>query len=98
MDHKMSRSPWVIHYDGSSCNGCDIEVLASLTPLFEAERFDVVTTGNPKHADIILVTVSVNDQNLPVVRQIYNRCSSPSAWWHAVSARARAACSAMPTT
>ena len=34
MDHKMSRSPWVIHYDGSSCNGCDIEVLASLTPLF----------------------------------------------------------------
>ena len=21
-----SKSPWVIHYDGSSCNGCDIEV------------------------------------------------------------------------
>ena len=52
MDHKMSRSPWVIHYDGSSCNGCDIEVLASLTPLFDAERFGVVNTGNPKHADI----------------------------------------------
>lgn len=47
MDHKMSRSPWVIHYDGSSCNGCDIEVLASLTPLFDAERFGVVNTGNP---------------------------------------------------
>ena len=56
MDHKMSRSPWVIHYDGSSCNGCDIEVLASLTPLFDAERFGVVNTGNPKHADIFLVT------------------------------------------
>ena len=71
MDHKMSRSPWVIHYDGSSCNGCDIEVLASLTPLFDAERFGVVNTGNPKHADIFLVTGSVNAQNLPVVRQIY---------------------------
>ena len=47
MDHKMSRSPWVIHYDGWSCNGCDIEVLASLTPLFDAERFGVVNTGNP---------------------------------------------------
>ena len=58
MDHKMSRSPWVIHYDGSSCNGCDIEVLASLTPLFDAERFGVVNTGNPKHADIFLVTGS----------------------------------------
>ena len=73
MDHKMSRSPWVIHYDGSSCNGCDIEVLASLTPLFDAERFGVVNTGNPKHADIFLVTGSVNAQNLPVVRQIYNQ-------------------------
>ena len=27
-----TKSPWVIHYDGSSCNGCDIEVLAALCP------------------------------------------------------------------
>ena len=36
-----SKSPWVIHYDGSSCNGCDIEVLAALCPGFDAERFGV---------------------------------------------------------
>ena len=23
----VSKSPWLLHYDGSSCNGCDIEVL-----------------------------------------------------------------------
>lgn len=51
-----SKSPWVIHYDGSSCNGCDIEVLATLCPGFDGERFGVVNTGNPKHADIFLVT------------------------------------------
>ena len=28
-----SKSPWLIHYDAASCNGCDIEVLACLTPL-----------------------------------------------------------------
>lgn len=98
MDHKMSRSPWVIHYDGSSCNGCDIEVLASLTPLFDAERFGVVNTGNPKHADIFLVTGSVNAQNLPVVRQIYNQMLEPKC----VVACGICACSggvsAMPTT
>ena len=54
-----SKSPWVIHYDGSSCNGCDIEVLATLCPGFDGERFGVVNTGNPKHADIFLVTGSV---------------------------------------
>lgn len=53
---KVSKSPWVIHYDGSSCNGCDIEVLDCLTPLYDLERFGVVNTGNPKHADIFLVT------------------------------------------
>ena len=52
----MKRSPWIIHYDGSSCNGCDIEVLACLTPLYDVERFGVINTGNPKHADIFLVT------------------------------------------
>ena len=98
MDHKMSRSPWVIHYDGSSCNGCDIEVLASLTPLFDAERFGVVNTGNPKHADIFLVTGSVNARTCLSCARSTTRCSSPNAWWRAASARVRAACSAMPTT
>ena len=39
-----------------SCNGCDIEVLACLTPLYDVERFGVINTGNPKHADILLIT------------------------------------------
>lgn len=72
-----SKSPWVIHYDGSSCNGCDIEVLAALTPLYDAERFGVVNTGNPKHADIFVVTGGINDQNASVVKQIYDQMLEP---------------------
>lgn len=71
------KSPWVIHYDGSSCNGCDIEVLAALCPGFDAERFGVINTGNPKHADIFLVTGSVNEQNAPVIKQIYDQMVEP---------------------
>lgn len=73
----ISKSPWVIHYDGSSCNGCDIEVLAALTPLYDAERFGVVNTGNPKHADIFLVTGSVNERNKAVVKEIYEQMVEP---------------------
>ena len=72
-----SKSPWVIHYDGSSCNGCDIEVLAALSPLYDAERFGVVNTGNPKHADILLVTGAVNAQNTEVLREIYDQMIEP---------------------
>ena len=73
----LSKSPWVIHYDGSSCNGCDIEVLAALTPLYDAERFGVVNTGNPKHADIFVVTGTVNEQNISIVREIYEQMLEP---------------------
>ena len=27
-----AKSPWILHFDCGSCNGCDIEVLACLTP------------------------------------------------------------------
>jgi len=71
------KSPWILHYDGSSCNGCDIEVLACLTPLYDVERFGVVNTGNPKHADILLITGSVNEQNISVIKQLYEQMAAP---------------------
>ena len=73
----MKRSPWLIHYDGSSCNGCDIEVLACLTPVYDVERFGVINTGNPKHADIFLLTGAINEQNLSVVRAIHDQMPDP---------------------
>jgi ech hydrogenase subunit C len=73
----MQKSPWIIHYDGSSCNGCDIEVLASLTPMYDVERFGVINTGNPKHADIFLITGSVNEQNKSVIKNIYDQMPNP---------------------
>src|ERR1041385_8218984 len=73
----FSKSPWIIHYDASSCNGCDIEVLACLTPVFDVERLGVVNTGNPKHADIFLVTGAVNEQCRTVIENIYNQMPEP---------------------
>jgi len=73
----MPKSPWLVHYDASSCNGCDIEVLACLTPLYDVERFGVLNIGNPKHADIFVVTGSVNEQNKTVIRNIYDQMPEP---------------------
>jgi len=73
----VTKSQWILHYDGSSCNGCDIEVLACLTPLYDVERFGIINTGNPKHADILLITGSVNEQNIPVVKQLFEQMAKP---------------------
>ena len=66
-----------MHYDASSCNGCDIEVLACLTPIYDVERFGIINTGDPKQADIFLVTGAVNDQNKEVVKQLYDQMPEP---------------------
>ena len=73
----LKKSPWIIHYDASSCNGCDIEVLACLTPLYDVERFGVVNTGNPKHADILLITGSVNERAKGIVQNLYRQMPDP---------------------
>lgn len=74
---KISKSPWVLHYDGSSCNGCDIEVLAATTPRYDLERFGIINTGDPKHADVFLITGGVNFQNRMVVQQLYSQMPDP---------------------
>jgi ech hydrogenase subunit C len=74
----MAKSPWIIHYDASSCNGCDIEVLACLTPMYDVERFGIINTGNPKHADVFVVTGSINEQNREIVKNIYDQMPRPN--------------------
>ncbi|WP_342676102.1 NADH-quinone oxidoreductase subunit B family protein [Methanofollis sp. UBA420] len=73
----LKKSPWLLHYDASSCNGCDIEVLACLTPLYDVERFGIINTGNPKHADVFVITGSINDLNRQVVKNIYEQMPNP---------------------
>ncbi|OPY37486.1 MAG: putative membrane-bound hydrogenase subunit mbhJ [Methanoregula sp. PtaU1.Bin051] len=73
----LAKSPWIVHYNGSSCNGCDIEILAALTPVFDVERFGIINTGNPKHADILLVTGSVNSQNREPLKNVYDQIPDP---------------------
>jgi ech hydrogenase subunit C len=73
----LKKSPWIIHYDATSCNGCDIEVLAALTPVYDVERFGIINTGNPKHADVFLVTGSVNEQNKAILKNTYDQIPEP---------------------
>jgi ech hydrogenase subunit C len=73
----LKKSPWLVHYDASSCNGCDIEILAALTPVYDVERFGIINTGNPKHADVFLVTGSVNEQNREILKNTYDQIPNP---------------------
>ncbi|HCF05324.1 MAG: ech hydrogenase subunit [Desulfomicrobiaceae bacterium] len=73
------KSPWIVHFDCGSCNGCDIEVLACLTPLYDVERFGILNIGNPKHADILIVSGTVNYRNAKALRNVYDQMPEPRA-------------------
>lgn len=71
------KSPWIMHFDCGSCNGCDIETLACLTPMYDVERFGIINVGNPRHADVLVVTGTVNPRNAVVLKNIYEQMPSP---------------------
>lgn len=71
------KSPWVLHYNAGSCNGCDIEILAALGPKFDLERFGVINTGNPKQSDIFLVTGPVTYRSRERLVELYSQIPEP---------------------
>ncbi len=76
----IGRSPWAFHVNSGSCNGCDIEIIAALTPpRYDAERFGVKLVGTPpRHADVLLVTgPPVTNQSLERVKLIYEQTPDP---------------------
>ncbi len=77
MNEARKKSPWILHYDCTSCNGCDIEILACLTPLYDVERFGIINVGNPKHADVLVVSGSVNPKSAEVLKNLYDQMPEP---------------------
>ena len=60
----IKRSFSVYRIDCGSCNGCEIEIFAAITPMWDPERFGFKLVANPRHADILVCSG-------PVTRQMY---------------------------
>jgi NADH-quinone oxidoreductase B subunit len=71
------KSPWVIHFNSGACNGCDIEIVALLTPKYDVERFGIKLEPSPRHADVLLVTGSVTKQCAERLKRIYDQMPQP---------------------
>ena len=71
------KSPWVLHFNAGACNGCDIEIVACLTPKYDVERFGVKLEPSPRHADVLLVTGAVTKQCAERLKRIYDQMPQP---------------------
>lgn len=73
----LANSPWLVHYNSGSCNGCDIEILATLTPRYDLERLGIRLQGSPRHADVLVCTGPVTRQSKERLRRIYEQMPEP---------------------
>jgi Ni,Fe-hydrogenase III small subunit len=73
------RSPWFYVFNAGSCNGCDIEIGASLCPRYDPEQVGALRQGSPKHADILLVTGPVTLRSIHALEDIYAQIPFPKA-------------------
>jgi len=73
----LKKSPWVFHLGASACNNCDIEILDTLTPKFDVERFGITLVGSPRHADVIIVSGIVNRQSIERFKRVYDEVPKP---------------------
>ncbi len=71
------KSPWILHFNSGSCNACDIEIIAALTPRYDIERFGIVLKGTPRHADVLICTGAVTRQTAARLKRIYDQMPEP---------------------
>ena len=71
------NSIWAVHFNSGSCNGCDIEILATLTPRYDVERFGIKLEGSPRHADVLIVTGPVTRQARERLQRTYEQMPEP---------------------
>ncbi len=65
----IKRSVYIYRVDCGGCNGCEIEIFATITPVFDAERFSIKNTPSPRHADILVYTGAVTRaMRMPALR------------------------------
>jgi NADH-quinone oxidoreductase B subunit len=71
------NSPWLVHFNSGSCNGCDIEILATLTPRYDIERFGIKLQGSPRHADVLVCTGPVTRLARERLLRVYEQMPEP---------------------
>ena len=77
LTRSFNRSLWAFHFNSGSCNGCEIEIVATITPRYDPERFGIKLVGTPRHADVLVVTGPVVKKMKDRLLRVYAQMPEP---------------------
>jgi Ni,Fe-hydrogenase III small subunit len=73
----LAGSVQLRHVDAGSCNGCEIEVAATFSPVYDVERYGARLVASPRHADALLVTGVVTHNMAEPLRRTVEATPTP---------------------
>lgn len=73
----LGRALAIREVDAGSCNGCEIEITALSSPVYDSERFGIHFVASPRHADLLLVTGPVTRNMEIPLRKTYEATPAP---------------------
>jgi Ni,Fe-hydrogenase III small subunit len=77
VERARRRSAWLFHLNAGACNGCDIELVACLTPRYDVEQLGVRLEGSPRHADVLCVSGPVTRATRPALEAVHAQLPEP---------------------
>ena len=85
---RLGRTLSIREVDAGSCNGCELEIHALNSVVYDLERFGLRFVASPRHADVLLVTGPVTTNMREALERTYNATPDPK-WVIAVGDCAR---------
>ena len=74
----VTRSLWIHPVLAGGCNGCHLEILACLSPVYDLERFGVALAAAPAQADALLVSGTLIQPDARRLKLMILEMSSPN--------------------
>ena len=73
----ITRSLWIYPVVAGGCNGCQIELLACLSPAYDLERFGVRLAAGVAQADAMAVSGCMTLRNAKRVKKLFQEMPGP---------------------
>lgn len=73
----LHRSLTIREVDTGSCNGCEMEMNALMSPVYDAERFGIHIAASPRHADALVITGPVTFNMERALKDVYRATPEP---------------------
>jgi Ni,Fe-hydrogenase III small subunit len=65
------------HVDAGSCNGCEHELTATLSPYYDLQQYGLNIVASPRHADLLLVTGAITTPMVQPLLSAYEAMPLP---------------------